>query len=231
MAWNTYRHMECWYAIMGLGAVCHTLNPRLFAEQARPPPQRAQRRRRNLPQPAATRRNPQLVYIAGHASDRVLLVDRDLAAIAAKILPALDRKILRHVIVMTDQAHMAGLDPQLGFLCYEALLAAEALPPAFAWAPVGEDDACGLCYTSGTTGPPKGVLYSHRSNVLHSLMVCLPDGIGLSASDTVCAVVPLFHANSWGLAFSALIAGARLVLPGPKLDGQSVHRLLEQQAG
>ena len=198
LAWNTGRHIEAWYAIMGMGAVCHTLNPRLFAEQ--------------------------LCYIVNHADDRIIFTD-------LSFLPTLvehrDKMPgVKHIVVMTDEAHMRGC-PLPGALCFETLVADNG--PDFAWGGFDENTAAALCYTSGTTGNPKGVLYSHRSNFIHTLVTMGADVMGLSATDTVLPVVPMFHANAWGLAFSCAAVGAKLVMPGQKLDGASVHELLERE--
>ncbi len=196
LAWNSDRHLELWYAISGIGAITHTVNPRLFPEQ--------------------------IVWIANHAEDRLLFLDLSFVPMVEAMqdkLPSIAR-----YIVLTDAAHM----PQTalrGAVAYEDWLA-EA-DDDFAWAALDENTAAGLCYTSGTTGGPKGVLYSHRSNVLHALACAAPDFMGLSSRDTVMPVVPLFHANSWSLAYSAPMTGAKLVMPGARLDGASLHGLLE----
>ena len=198
LAWNTHRHMECWYGIMGVGAVCHTLNPRLHPAQ--------------------------IAWIINHAGDRVIFVDLTflpiLDAIAGQI-PGVER-----VIVLTDDWNM----PQTSLPradCYERLLREQSSDCA--WGGFDENTACGLCYTSGTTGDPKGVLYSHRSNFLHCLVGLQADVLATSVRDTVLPVVPMFHANAWGVAFGAPAVGAKLVLPGPKLDGASVYELLESE--
>ena len=196
LAWNTARHLESWYGITGIGAVYHTVNPRLFEDQ--------------------------IVYIVNHAEDRLLLLDLTFVPLMEKLSARLP-SITRYVI-LTDRAHM----PQTslpGAVPYEEWIA-EA-DEDFRWATLDENAAAGLCYTSGTTGEPKGVLYSHRSNVLHAMMTIAPDAFGLSTRDVVLPVVPLFHANSWSLAFAAPMAGSALVLPGPKLDGASVYDILE----
>jgi acyl-CoA synthetase (AMP-forming)/AMP-acid ligase II len=164
----------------------------------------------------------QILYIVNHAEDRVLFLDLTFVPLIERLadrLPTIER-----YVILTDSAHM----PATGLpnaVAYEDWLA-EA-DDDFTWVAVDENDAAGLCYTSGTTGEPKGVLYSHRSNVLHAMMTIAPDCFGLSARDVVLPIVPLFHANSWSLAFAAPMVGASLVLPGPKLDGASVHDLLE----
>jgi len=198
MAWNTDRHMETWYGIMGVGAICHTVNPRLFTEQ--------------------------LVYIFNHAEDRILFVDTTfvpiIEAIAAQ-LPSIEK-----YIVLTDHENMP--DSTLpGAIDYESWLAAS--DPDFEWASFDENTAAALCYTSGTTGNPKGVLYSHRSNVLHGLMVNQPDVFGLQSNDVVLPIVPMFHANAWALTYGAPAAGACLVMPGAGMDGHSIYELLDSE--
>ncbi|HEX7943081.1 MAG TPA: long-chain-fatty-acid--CoA ligase [Phenylobacterium sp.] len=198
LAWNTGRHIEAWYGIMGIGAVCHTLNPRLFAEQ--------------------------LCYIINHAEDRIIFTDLTFVATLAQNRDKLPG--VEHFVVLTDREGMKGVDLP-GALCFEDLI--EQNPADCAWGAFDENTAAGLCYTSGTTGNPKGVLYSHRSNFLHTLITMGRDVMNLSATDTVLPIVPMFHANAWGLAFSCPAAGAKLVMPGAKLDGASVHELLETE--
>lgn len=197
LAWNGTRHLEVWYGIMGMGAICHTLNPRLFSDQ--------------------------LIYIINEARDRFIFVDIDLVPILWEIrgkIPSVE-----HLIVLAADD---GVPSEVtGTLCYERLLAQASAN--FSWGGFDENTAAGLCFTSGTTGSPKGVLYSHRSNFLHTLIIAAPDAFGLSARDTVLPLVPMFHANAWGLAFAAPAAGAKLVLPGNRLDGAAVHELLEQE--
>ncbi len=198
LAWNTSRHLEAWYGITGIGAIYHTVNPRLFPEQ--------------------------IAWIINHAEDRMLFTDLTFLP----ILEALQDKLptIERYIVLTDGAHMPATKLRNAVAYEEWLAEADG---DFRWAEFDERTAAGLCYTSGTTGNPKGVLYSHRSNVLHSLFVtgldCLP-----MAPDTVCMpVVPMFHANSWGLAFSGPMRGSKLVMPGAKLDGASIFELLESE--
>lgn len=196
LAWNTDRHLELWYGISGIGAITHTVNPRLFADQ--------------------------IAEIIDHAGDRLLFLDLTFVGLAEQIqhkLPSVER-----YVVLTDATHMPQTSLR-GAVPYESWLA--EVDDDFAWAGLDENTAAGLCYTSGTTGGPKGVLYSHRSNVLHAMAVAAPDYMGLSSRDTVLPVVPLFHANSWSLAYSAPMTGAKLVMPGAKLDGASLHELLE----
>ncbi|HEY7853237.1 MAG TPA: long-chain-fatty-acid--CoA ligase [Caulobacteraceae bacterium] len=198
LAWNSSRHIEAWYAAMGIGAVCHTLNPRLFADQ--------------------------LCYIINHAGDKVLFTD-------VTFLPVLlerraDMPSVKHIIVFGDPDRVkAAAFP--GALSSEALI--EAHGGDIAWGGFDENTACGLCYTSGTTGNPKGVLYSHRSNFLHTLVTLQKDVMGLSVRDTVLAVVPMFHANAWGLTFSCPAVGAKLIMPGQKMDGASILELIETE--
>ena len=198
LAWNTARHLEAWYGIMGIGAVCHTLNPRLFPEQ--------------------------LCYIINHADDRIIFTDLTFVPVLAKHRQNMTG--VKHIVIMTDEAHMPDDIPDA--LCFETLVAEASADCE--WGGFDENTAAGLCYTSGTTGNPKGVLYSHRSNFLHTLVSMGVDVLGLSAKDTILPVVPMFHANAWGVAYSAPAAGARLVMPGAKLDGASVHELLESEA-
>ncbi|BAQ49034.1 MULTISPECIES: long-chain-fatty-acid--CoA ligase [Methylobacterium] len=196
LAWNTWRHLEAWYGITGVGAIYHTVNPRLFEEQ--------------------------IAYIVNHAEDRILLLDLTFLPLVERLadkLPTIER-----YVVLTDGAHMPPTSLR-NAVAYEDWLA-EA-DDDFAWATFDENTAAGLCYTSGTTGLPKGVLYSHRSNVLLALTVNNPAYIALSPNDMAMPVVPLFHANAWGFTFAAPMSGAGLVMPGPKLDGASVLDILE----
>ncbi|WP_027578918.1 fatty-acid--CoA ligase [Bradyrhizobium sp. Ai1a-2] len=198
IAWNTWRHLEVWYGIMGIGAICHTVNPRLFPEQ--------------------------IAWIVNHAQDRVVITDLTFVPVLEKIadkLPSVER-----YIVLTDKAHMPETTLK-NAVAYEDWIAAS--DGKFQWKTFDENTAAAMCYTSGTTGDPKGVLYSHRSNVLHALMANNKDALGTSANDTMLPVVPLFHANSWGIAFSAPSMGTKLVMPGPKLDGASVYELLDTE--
>ena len=198
LAWNTARHLESWYGITGVGAIYHTLNPRLFEDQ--------------------------LIYIANHAADRLMFLDLSFVGLAEKIadrLPSIER-----YVIFTDAAHMPNTTLK-NAVAYEDYIA-EA-DGDFAWASFDENTAAGMCYTSGTTGHPKGVVYSHRSNLLHAMAAAMPDYLALSSRDVVMPVVPLFHANSWSLAFSAPMTGAALVMPGPKLDGASIFSLIEEE--
>ncbi len=199
MAWNTERHVEAWFGVMGIGAICHTLNPRLFADQ--------------------------LDYIINHAEDEIIFVDLTFLP----ILEALQERLssVRKYIVLTDSAHMP---PQTGLrnaVAYEDWIA--GVDEDFRWAQFDENTAAALCYTSGTTGNPKGVLYSHRSNVLHGLMGNQPDVLGLRSQDVMLAIVPMFHANAWGLTYGAPACGAKLIMPGPGMDGASIYQLLDEE--
>ncbi|MDE2487091.1 MAG: long-chain-fatty-acid--CoA ligase [Alphaproteobacteria bacterium] len=199
LAWNTARHIEAWYAIMGIGAVCHTLNPRLFPDQ--------------------------LCYIVNHAEDQIIFTDLTFLPVLAEHRAKLTS--VKHIVVLTDEAHMDAAAAIPGALCFETLVVQNSADCE--WGGFDENTAAGLCYTSGTTGNPKGVLYSHRSNFLHTLVTLNADVMALRAQDVVLPVVPMFHANAWGIAFSAPAVGAKLVMPGPKLDGASVHELLESE--
>jgi len=198
MAWNTERHMEAWFGIMGHGAVCHTLNPRLFAEQ--------------------------LDYIVNHAEDRIVFVDTTFVPIMEALK---DRfSTVEKYIVMTDAEHMP--DTALpNAVAFEDWIG--AVDDDYRWKTLDENSAAALCYTSGTTGDPKGVLYSHRSNVLHGLMVNQPDVFGLRSEDSILAIVPMFHANAWALTFAVPAAGAKIVMPGAGMDGESIYELLDSE--
>jgi 3-(methylthio)propionyl---CoA ligase len=163
----------------------------------------------------------QLAYIINHAGDRMLLVDADLAPVIARVRDRLET--VGPIVVLTDAAHMPEALP--GAIAYEDWIAAH--DGDFAWVPGDERDACGICYTSGTTGNPKGVVYTHRSNVLHALAVAAPDAFGFSSRDTVMPVVPLFHANGWSIGFTAPLTGAAMVLPGRDLTPAGLHEMLE----
>jgi fatty-acyl-CoA synthase len=198
LAWNGHRHMELYYAVSGMGAVLHTINPRLHADQ--------------------------VVYIADHAEDQVLFFDLTFLPLVEAVASRV--KTVRAFVAMTDRAHLpASKIP--GLLCYEDLLDAES--DHFDWPSFPEESAATLCYTSGTTGHPKGVLYSHRSTLLHTFAAALPDALNCSAADTILPVVPMFHVNAWGLPYVACMVGAKLVFPGPGLDGASLYDLFEAE--
>ncbi|HEX5092935.1 MAG TPA: 3-(methylthio)propionyl-CoA ligase [Burkholderiales bacterium] len=199
LAWNGYRHFEVYYAVAGTGSVIHTINPRLFPEQ--------------------------IVYIANHAEDRVLFFDLTFLPLVEKLAPMLTT--VKHYVLMTDRAHMPGKTGIAGLKCYEELLAAE--DDGYEWPEFDERTAACLCYTSGTTGNPKGVLYHHRSTILHAYGGALPDVLNLSSRDVVLPVVPMFHVNAWGLPYSCAAMGTKLVFPGQHLDGRSLHELFETE--
>jgi 3-(methylthio)propionyl---CoA ligase len=199
LAWNGYRHMELYYAVSGSGAVLHTLNPRLHPDQ--------------------------VVWIADHAQDQVLFFDLTFLPLIEAIA---DRtKTVKAFVAMTDRQHMPAHSAIPNLLCYEEL--AESHSPDFEWPSFDENTASSLCYTSGTTGNPKGALYSHRSTMLHTYAIALPDSLNCSARDTILPVVPMFHVNAWGLPYAACMVGAKLVFPGPFLDGNSLHELFEAE--
>jgi len=196
LAWNTWRHLEAWYGIMGIGAVYHTVNPRLFPDQ--------------------------IVWIVNHAEDRVMLVDLTFLPILEKIADRLQP--IERYVVLTDAAHLPATTLK-NAVAYEEWIA--EVDSDFAWKIFDENTAAGMCYTSGTTGNPKGVVYSHRSNVLHSMMAAQSDAMGVGSRDVILPVVPMFHANCWGLALTSPMIGAAMVMPGAKLDGASIYELLD----
>ena len=199
LAWNDHRHFELYYAISCSGAVCHTINPRLFSEQ--------------------------ISYIINHAADKVIFVDPMFVPLLEELQGQLSG--IHAWVVMTSAQHMPATSlPDV--LCYEELLAAE--DNVFEWPELDENAASALCYTSGTTGNPKGVLYSHRSTVLHSYGIALPDVMNLRTCDTVMPLVPMFHVNAWGVPYALPMIGAKLVLPGPRMaDGETLHDLIESE--
>jgi fatty-acyl-CoA synthase len=198
LAWNGYRHLELYFGVSGMGAVLHTINPRLFPEQ--------------------------IEYIANHAEDRYVFFDLTFAPLVEKLAPKLTT--VRGFVALTDRAHMPSIAvPNL--LCYEELVGAQ--DDDYEWPSFDERTASSLCYTSGTTGHPKGVLYSHRSTVLHSWSACTVDVLGLSSAETALLVVPMFHVNAWGMPYAGAMSGAKLVLPGAGLDGRSVYELMRDE--
>ena len=199
IAWNGYRHFELYFGISGIGAVLHTLNPRLAPEH--------------------------VAYIANHAEDQIIFVDLNLLPIVEGVWTHL--KTVKHVVVMTDRAHMPAASKIPKLLCYEELIADK--PGTLEWPDFDERTASSLCYTSGTTGNPKGVLYSHRSTLIHTMMASNGSVIPMDPDTTLLPVVPMFHANAWGLIYAAPICGAKLVVPGAKLDGASVYELLDKE--
>ncbi len=198
LAWNTYRHFEVYYAVSGIGAITHTLNPRLHPSQ--------------------------LTYIVNHAEDSYIFVDLNLVGLVEAV--EADLTSVRGIVVMTDKANM----PETGLanaICYEELV--EGQTDDFEWPEFDENTASSLCYTSGTTGNPKGALYSHRSTILHAYGSALPDVLHLGENEVVLPVVPMFHVNAWGIPYGATMAGSKLVFPGAGLDGASVHEMLESE--
>ena len=201
LAWNGYRHFELYFGVSGMGSVIHTINPRLFPEQ--------------------------LVYIVNHAEDRYVFFDLTFAPLVEKLAPLC--KAVKGWVAMTDRAHMpqaANLNVP-GLLCYEELIAAES--GDYRWPSFDENTAAGLCYTSGTTGNPKGVLYAHRSTILHAYAASLPDVFNCSARTVILPVVPMFHVNAWSIPYLAPLNGAKLVFPGAGLDGKSLYELYEAE--
>jgi len=199
LAWNGYRHLELYYAISGSGAVTHTINPRLHPEQ--------------------------IAYIANDAEDQYLFFDMTFLPLVEAFASLC--KSVKGFIAMCDRDRMPKETKIANLMCYEDLVRSHS--DQFEWPLFDENSASSLCYTSGTTGNPKGALYSHRSTLLHSYASAMPDALNVSARDSIMPVVPMFHVNAWGLAYSAPMAGARLVLPGPAMDGKSLYELFEQE--
>jgi fatty-acyl-CoA synthase len=201
MAWNTWRHLECWYGLSGIGAICHTLNPRLFPDQ--------------------------IEYIVNHAENRFIFIDSSFVTIIGDVLDKLPT--LEGLVVMTDKEHMTDDMHEIGIpvYCYEELLKKEG--KAFDWPLFSDNTASSLCYTSGTTGNPKGVLYSHGSNLNHAMVSAHGDVFDLKAKDSFLLIVPMFHANGWGLPHSIPMVGGKLVLPGPYMDGKSLHEIIKAE--
>ena len=198
LAWNTYRHVELWYGISGMGAVAHTINPRLFKDQ--------------------------LTYIANHAEDKILFLDATFVPLIEAVADELST--IQSYIIMTDEAHMPETSLK-NVYCYETIVEAE--DGEYSWPQLDENTASGLCYTSGTTGNPKGVLYSHRSNFLHTLVANNADALGATARDVFFPVVPMFHANAWGVPYCAAAVGCKLALAGPNFDGPTLHKFIEEE--
>jgi 3-(methylthio)propionyl---CoA ligase len=198
LAWNGFRHFETYFAASGMGAVLHTINPRLFPEQ--------------------------ITYIVNHADDQYVFFDITFAPLIDGIAPHC--KNVKGWVAMTDRAHMPSMKTA-GVLCYEDLIAAAS--DDYEWPILDENTASSLCYTSGTTGNPKGALYSHRTTILHTYAIALPDVMNLSARDVILPVVPMFHVNAWGTPYACAMVGAKIVFPGAGLDGASLYELFEKE--
>ncbi|OGB01996.1 MAG: long-chain fatty acid--CoA ligase [Burkholderiales bacterium RIFCSPHIGHO2_12_FULL_69_20] len=199
LAWNGYRHLELYFGITGSGRVVHTINPRLLPEQ--------------------------IAWIANHAEDQVVCFDMTFLPIVKGIWSHC--KTVKHWVALCDADKLPADTGIANLVSYEALLAAEA--ETYDWPQFDERSAAALCYTSGTTGNPKGALYSHRSTMLHAFAGALPDSLGVSARDSILPVVPMFHVNAWGIPYGAAMTGAKLVFPGAALDGKSVYELMESE--
>ncbi len=199
LAWNGYRHLDIYYAASGSQLVCHTINPRLFPEQ--------------------------IAWIANDAADTVLCFDLSFLPLIEKLAPAM--KTVKHFVLMTDRAHMPAQTAIPNLLSQDELTEAEN--GDYVWPEFDENTASSICYTSGTTGNPKGAVYSHRSTLLHAYASALPDSLGCSARDVILPVVPMFHVNAWGLPYAVPLVGAKLVMPGPHLDGKSLYELFEAE--
>lgn len=199
LAWNSDRHLALYFGVSGAGAVMHTVNPRLFPEQ--------------------------ITYIVNHAEDRVLFFDITFAPLVSRLAASLDT--VEAFVVMTDRDHMPDVPgvPEGRLMCWEDLVGRQS--PQYEWPEFDEHSASSLCYTSGTTGNPKGVLYSHRSTMLHTLMNAARDTNDVHSGSRILLVVPMFHANAWGTPYTAAMVGATLVMPGPHLDGESVYQLMK----
>lgn len=202
LAWNDFRHLELYYGVSGMGAVCHTVNPRLSADD--------------------------IAFIIGDAEDCVIFADPSFASLLAEIAPSVKASV-RAVVLLTDAGGMVevAVAPRMRLNCYETLMA-EA-DEDYVWPEFDENTASALCYTSGTTGRPKGVLYSHRATMLHTYAANSADSFGLRAVDRVLPAASMYHACAWGLPYCATMVGATLVLPGRHLDGASLHRVLEDE--
>ncbi len=200
LAWSNLRHFELYYGISGLGAICHTINPRLFIEQ--------------------------IIFIINDAEDKVLFLELDFVDLISQISE--DLHTVEKFVLLCDNKDMPkGLNFKKPVLCYEELIRHQEQLES--WPEFSENTASSLCYTSGTTGNPKGVLYSHRSTIIHTIAAANPDAFNLSSIDTVMPIAPMFHANAWGIPYIATMVGAKLVLPGRNLDGKSIYKLLENE--
>ncbi len=201
LAWNSDRHLALYFGVSGTGAVMHTVNPRLFPEQ--------------------------IAYIINHAEDRILFFDITFAPLVSRL--AAELATVQTYVVMTDREHMPDVPgvPEGSLLCWDEFIGRQSTH--YDWPEFDENSASSLCYTSGTTGNPKGVLYSHRSTMLHTLMAAARDANDVHSGSVILLVVPMFHANAWGTPYTAAMVGATLVLPGPHLDGESVYELMKTE--
>ncbi len=198
LAWNGYRHVEIYYGVSGMGAICHTINPRLFPEQ--------------------------IAYIVNHAEDKYIFMDLTFVPLIEAIVEHTPN--VKGFVIMTDEANMPETKLS-NVICYENLLA--TADDDYQWPVFDERTASSLCYTSGTTGNPKGVLFSNRSTILHSYAVCTLDGLGLSNAESILPVVPMFHVNAWGIPYAAAMCGAKMVMPGARMDGEALYELMENE--
>lgn len=199
IAWNTHRHLEVYFAVSSLGAVLHTINPRLPLDQLR--------------------------YVVDHAEDVALFFDCTFLKLAQFL--AMQSNPLRHYVALSNAEHIPADAGIPGLRDYEGLIAEEK--DTFTWPVFDENTASSLCYTSGTAGFPKGVLYSHRSTVIHSYAISLPDALGICSADVTLPVVPMFHVNAWGVPYAAAMTGSKLVMPGPGLDPTNLFELIESE--
>ena len=199
LAWNGYRHLELYFGVSGSGRVLHTINPRLHPDQ--------------------------VAWIANHAEDQVLCFDMTFLPIVQAVHSKCTT--VKQWVALCDADKLPADTGIPGLISYETWIGAQ--PNTYVWPQIDENSACSLCYTSGTTGNPKGALYSHRSTILHAYGAALPDVMCMSARDSILPVVPMFHVNAWGIPYSAAMVGAKLVFPGPALDGKSVYELMEAE--
>ncbi len=199
LAWNGYRHLEIYYATSGSGLVCHTVNPRLFPQQ--------------------------IAWIINDAEDRVLCFDLNLLPLVEQLVADVPK--VKHFVLMADKDRLPAETKIPNLVCYEDLVAAEV--GDYTWPDFDENTASSICYTSGTTGDPKGAVYTHRSTLLHSFASALPDSMNVRATDAVLPVVPMFHVNAWGLPYTMAMVGCKVVFPGPFLDGKSLYELMEAE--
>ena len=199
LAWNGYRHLELYFGVSGSGRVLHTLNPRLHPDQ--------------------------VVWIANHAEDQILFFDMTFLPLVQAVHAKCSS--IKHWVAMCDEDKLPKDSGIPNLTSYESLIAAQSMQ--FEWPQLDENTASSMCYTSGTTGNPKAALYSHRSTLLHAYAAALPDVMCISARDSILPVVPMFHVNAWGIPYSAAMTGAKLVFPGPALDGKSIYELIEAE--